>query len=135
MGTVKVAIPMFGDNVSPRSDCASEMMIVEIKDGKIVGSETVTTAGMNEIRTFRMLVAKGVKTIVGGVMPGFCCRMAEAAGINIARIPSMPVSEIIEILKSGETLESFSRCGHQHRRGSGWGGKRRNLSGSGERNE
>ncbi len=44
---MKIAIPIFGNRISPRFDFSPEMWIIEVEKGKVVGQEKLSAANLN----------------------------------------------------------------------------------------
>ncbi len=99
MKIVKVAIPIFGSQVSWRCDCASEILFVEFEDGQVVSRKAVKTEGMNSLQRIKTIAAPGTTMLACGVLPAFYRRMIEACGIKIIQVEGMTVNELIEHLK------------------------------------
>jgi predicted Fe-Mo cluster-binding NifX family protein len=69
--TVKVAIPMFGERVSPRFDCAASFLLVEIEHGEVLNRRELDASGWGADERTKRLVALGVKVLLcGGIDRG-----------------------------------------------------------------
>ena len=99
MITKKVAIPIFGSQVSWRCDCAPEILFVEFENGEIVSRKAVSTEGMNSLQRIRMIAAPGTTMLACGALPEFYRRMIEDLGIQIVQVEGMAVDALIERLK------------------------------------
>jgi predicted Fe-Mo cluster-binding NifX family protein len=102
MNKTKVAIPVFGLQVSPRCDCAQEMLFLEFDSGEIISRRTASMEGMNSLQRVRTISAAGVTTLICGAVPGFFRRMVEALGIRIMQTEGMEIDALIKRLKGGE---------------------------------
>ena len=118
MDKTKIAIPVFGLQVSPRCDCAQEMLFLEFENGEIVSRITASMEGMNSLQRIRTISASGVTLLICGAVPGFFRRMIEAQGIRIMHTEVVEIAVLIEHLKRGK-LNSMVPRAHRGRRKSG----------------
>ena len=102
MDKTKIAIPVFGLQVSPRCDCAREMLFLEFENGEIVSRITASMEGMNPLQRIRTIYASGITLLICGALPGFFRRMIEARGIRIMHTEVVEIEILIEHLKRGE---------------------------------
>ncbi len=63
---MKIAVPVFNSRISPRFDCAQEMLLVDIADGKIVAQWRISIDGLSSIEKNRMMLNLGVDTLICG---------------------------------------------------------------------
>jgi len=115
MDKTKIAIPVFGLQVSPRCDCAREMLFLEFENGEIVSRITASMEGMNPLQRIRTIYASGITLLICGALPGFFRRMIEAQGIRIMHTEVVEIEILIEHLKRGE-LNSMVPRAHRGRR-------------------
>lgn len=124
MDKTKVAIAVFGLQVSPRCDCAQEMLFLEFENGEIVSRRSASMQGMNSLQIIRALSASGVTLLICGAVPGFFRRMIEAQGIRIMHTEGVEIDALIERLKWGKgniTVASTQRGrGKRRRDGCPW---------------
>ena len=111
MNKTIVAIPVFGTQVSPRCDCAPEMLFVEFANGAVVSRRTAVMEGMNSLQRIRTFSTSGVTLLVCGVMPGFYRRMVDSLGIQIIHAEGMAIDDLIEGIIKGE-FASTVPCSH-----------------------
>jgi predicted Fe-Mo cluster-binding NifX family protein len=109
MNKMKVAIPVFGLQVSPRCDCAQEMLFLEFESGEIVSRKMASMAKMNSLQRIRVISTSGVTLLICGSVSGFFRRMIEALGIRIMYTEGVAVETLIEHLKRREF--NLSVCG------------------------
>lgn len=102
MSKTKIAISAFGSQVSPRCDCAPEILFVEFENGKIVSRRTVPMEGMTPLQRIRMISASGTTLMVCGAIPVFYQRMIEALGIKIMYAQGTAIDALLERLKEKE---------------------------------
>ena len=99
MNKTKVAIPVFGLQVSPRCDCAQEMLFLEFENGEIVSRRSASMEGMNSLQRIRAISASGATLLVCGALPGFYRRMIEAQGMQIIHAEGREIEALVERLK------------------------------------
>ncbi len=63
---MKIAIPVFNSRISPRFDCAQEMLLVDVADGKIVAQWKISIEGLSSIEKNRTMLDLGVDTLICG---------------------------------------------------------------------
>lgn len=125
---MKLAISVYGDQISPRFDCAQSILIVSFENEAESVRYSISTIGMNGIQQMKSISAERCTTIICGAMPGFFHRMAQAAGLYVV-FASGAVEEIIESIKKGgiQTVNAAGFRGH----GCGFGHGRGNRCGTG----
>lgn len=116
MDKMKIAIPVFGLQVSPRCDCAQEMLFLEFENGAIVSRITASMKGMNSFQRIRTLSASGVTLLICGAIPGFFSRMIEAQGIWIMHTEVVKIDVLIEHLKRGKLNSMVPNTHRGHRK-------------------
>ncbi len=126
MKDMKLAISVFGDQVSPRFDCAQTILVVNLVGGEEVLRRSISTSGMNGIQQMKSISIEGVSAIICGGMPGFYHRMAEAIGIKVIYAAGS-VEGILDCIKKGEQPPDKPSC--CHKRGRGFGHGQRNHCG------
>jgi predicted Fe-Mo cluster-binding NifX family protein len=114
MNKTKVAIPVFGSQVSPRCDCAPEILFVEFENGEITSRETVVMEGMNFLQRLRSISTSGVTLLACGALPGFYRRMIDYLGIKIIHAERIEINVLIERIKHSEFTKTIP-CGHKER--------------------
>jgi predicted Fe-Mo cluster-binding NifX family protein len=63
---MKIAIPVFNSRISPRFDCAQEMLLVDIADGKIMAQWKISINKLSSIEKNRTMLNLGVDTLICG---------------------------------------------------------------------
>jgi predicted Fe-Mo cluster-binding NifX family protein len=114
MSKAKVAIPVFGSHVSPRFDCAREILFIEFENGEIVSQRTTAMEGMNSLQRLRIISASGSTLLACGAMSGFYRRMIDSLGIQIIHAEGVEIDSLIERIKYGE-FTLTTPCGHKGR--------------------
>ena len=126
---MKIAIPVFGDRVSPRFEFAREMLIVEAAQGREVLREKVLMAGIEPLHRVAQLQSLGVDTVICGGIHPLTLELLASSGIRvIAGVLGDVDSVVNQFLAAGSVSPGWQRPrkrGHRyrHRRGRGpfWG--------------
>ena len=63
---MKIAIPLFGERVSPHFGSSSKILLVDVRNNKITGSITWDIGEQNAIQLARQLAASGVDQLICG---------------------------------------------------------------------
>lgn len=127
MSRYKLAIPESGERVSHRFDCARNIIIIEVDDGKVIGRQSISTENMNGIQIMRQVINSGAESIICGAMPCFYRRMADSVGIKIMHFSgemedAIVAADNIEMLTPSES----TRHGHGRRCGANSAPQNRN---------
>jgi len=97
-----IAIPLFGTRVSPRLDCAQNILLVITNNGVAERDETVRILPTNPIEKIRMLNQLGVEIIICGGLTKFYRRMIEKYGISLISNVYGEASEILSQYLKGK---------------------------------
>jgi predicted Fe-Mo cluster-binding NifX family protein len=80
---MKVAIPIFGNRISPRFDFSPEMWIIEVERGEVVSQEKLPTANLNLPRRLEQITSNGVDKVICGGIDGFSLNQLGSKGIDV----------------------------------------------------
>ena len=69
---MKIAIPLFGNRISPRFDFSPELWIITVENGEVVHQEKLPMANLNLPQRLDQLTANKVEQIICGGIDGFC---------------------------------------------------------------
>lgn len=113
--------------MSHRFDCARNIIIIEVDDGKVIGRQSISTENMNGIQIMRQVINSGAESIICGAMPCFYRRMADSVGIKIMHFSgemedAIVAADNIEMLTPSES----TRHGHGRRCGANSAPQNRN---------
>jgi predicted Fe-Mo cluster-binding NifX family protein len=65
-----VAIPLFGDEVSPRFEYATEVMIADISSGKVSSLRRLSVPAQGGMEVYSLILSAAPETVVcGGIYP------------------------------------------------------------------
>ena len=133
---MKVAIPTFGDRVSPRFDCANTFLIVTWQRDETAQREELSAADWASHDRINRLVDLGVDTVICGGIDRWSADSLLSVGIDLHRWISGSIEESLAALRHGELqaaagIVGETRCGRRrsHRRGRRRGGGPQEMSG------
>jgi predicted Fe-Mo cluster-binding NifX family protein len=101
-----VAIPVFGSEVSPRFDCAKEIMLFRIEGGKIVDRKNVTAVETSSLHILKILSAWKVQQVICGGIDDFSNRMLKGLGIGVSPWVSGNACQALEEFLGNAAKES-----------------------------
>lgn len=80
---MKVAIPLFGNRISPRFDFSPEMRVILFEKGEIVSQEHLSMAHLSLSQRLDYLISSGVNQIICGGIDTFCLDQLTGKGIQV----------------------------------------------------
>ncbi len=108
---MKIAMTVWGNRVSPVFDSAQTILLAEIKDQSVVWKQREFIAGQIPTRLARMLVDKGIDTLVCGAISEQPATIIEAAGITLVSFVSGSATELLETCAKGIPADGFKMPG------------------------
>jgi predicted Fe-Mo cluster-binding NifX family protein len=118
---MKIAVPLFGEEVSPRFGFSTQLLVANIDEAGVQVEGIQELANMRPWQWPDYLATLGIeKLICGGMHPRFQVEM-QRRGIEVIWGVIGPVADALEALRDG-TLQrdQFLRRGRRGRRGRGW---------------
>ena len=82
---MKIAIPIFGNRISPRFDFSPEMWIIEVEGKEVVRQEKLPTANLNLPQRLEQITSNGVNQLICGGIDGFCQTQLGSRGIDVVQ--------------------------------------------------
>jgi len=82
---MKIAIPIFGNRISPRFDFSPEMWIIDVEGGEVVRQEKLPTANLNLPQRLEQITSNGVDKVICGGIDGFCQSQLGSRGIDVVQ--------------------------------------------------
>ncbi|MDH5405975.1 MAG: hypothetical protein OEZ30_09830 [Candidatus Aminicenantes bacterium] len=80
----KVAIPLFGSRVSPRFDCAPDILLATVEGDKVIAKEKLTPLRLSHpIQLINHLIQRGVKVVICGAVDCFSARLMAQRGVRV----------------------------------------------------
>ena len=134
---MKVAIPTFGDRVSPRFDCANTFLVMTLERDEIVHREELSAADWAPHDRINRLVDLGVDSVICGGIDRWSADSLLSVGIDLHGWISGSIEESLAAFRHGELQTAVgigvvgeTRCGRRqgHRRGRRRGGGHQEMS-------
>jgi len=82
---MKIAIPIFGNRISPRFDFSPAMWIIEVEGKEVVRQEKLPTANLNLPQRLEQITSNGVNQLICGGIDGFCQTQLGSRGIDVVQ--------------------------------------------------
>ncbi len=108
---MRVAIPLYGSRVSPRFAFSEQMLVAEIRNGNVAGSDILETGRLVDRQRLEQLSSLGIDVFIcGAADPGF---LAEAGSLDIVAIPDVATEsdEALDLLARGLLLPGYGTYG------------------------
>ncbi len=80
---MRVAIPLFGERVAPRFECASSALVADVDSTGVHGRQTYPLVGLPVPAKLQLLRSLGVEVLVCGGMSGFYARRLQRGGVRL----------------------------------------------------
>ena len=112
---MKAAIPLFGERVAPRLECAATLLVAEVDAGKVLERQTYPLSTPSPQLLVQLLASLGVRAAICGGINGFLARHLQAAGIGVLANVMGDAESALEMFASG-TLRQGWRQGPGSRR-------------------
>ncbi len=80
---MKIAIPLFGERISPRFDFSPEIMIITVENREVVHHERFPIASLNLPQRLEQLTSRGVNQVICGGIDDFSLNQLGTRGIHV----------------------------------------------------
>jgi len=80
---MKIAIPIFGNRISPRFDFSPEIWVIELEKGEVVRQEKLPTGNLNLPQRLEQVTSNGVDKVICGGIDGFSLNQLGNRGIEV----------------------------------------------------
>jgi predicted Fe-Mo cluster-binding NifX family protein len=120
---MKVAIPIFGPRVSPRFDYAPGLLLFNLENGKVVGSEKFSLRDWDRFQRLQKMQELGVQTLICGGIDGNSAQVLSEYGIRVIAWVAGEADEAIQFFLQGKLrpgVELCPRCRRGRRRAQGF---------------
>ena len=104
---MRIAIPIYGERISPRIDCASSFLIVEAESGSLDDVHEVQTKGPELSELFALLLQERIDVVVCGGIRREDRLALETAGIEVNWGWVGEVKDVLKSFASGQRDGSF----------------------------
>ena len=117
---MKIAIPIFGNRISPRFDFSPEMWIIEVERGEVLRQEKLPTANLNLPQRLEQIASNGVDKVICGGIDGFCQNQLGSKGIDIVQDVIGDAEIVFDLFMRGRLQPGLYREGKKRRRFCAW---------------
>jgi predicted Fe-Mo cluster-binding NifX family protein len=115
-----VAIPTFGPRVSPRFDYAPSLLLFNLEDGKVAGSQKFSLQAWDRLQRLQKLKDLGVQTLICGGIDGNSAQVLSDYRIRLIAWVAGEADEAIRCFLEGRLrsgIELCPRCRRGQKRG------------------
>ena len=119
---MRVAIPTFGSRISPRFDCASNVLIVDLDNGEISGRTEQALSHVGARERIHLLRSMGVELLICGGLRRCDHFNMTGMGIDVVSGRMGEVEDVLRHLQEGTF--AFNAVSEQMGRGQGMWGKK-----------
>jgi predicted Fe-Mo cluster-binding NifX family protein len=106
---MKIAIPLFGNKVSPRFDLSPELWIITENKGELVHQEKISMAGLNIPQRIERLSLNGITKLICGGIHDFSLDQLKNRGIDVFHNVIGEADIALNYFLKGE-LQAGSHC-------------------------
>ena len=82
---MKIAIPVFGNRISPRFDFSPELWILTLENKDLVNEEKIPTINLNLPRRLEQIASRRVDKVICGGIDSFSLSQLESRGIDVVQ--------------------------------------------------
>jgi predicted Fe-Mo cluster-binding NifX family protein len=112
---MKIAIPIFGNRISPRFDFSPEIWIIDVEGEEVVRQEKLPTANLNLPQRLEQITSNGVDKVICGGIDGFCQSQLGSRGIDVVQDVIGDAEIVFDLFMKGRLRPGF-RCERRGRR-------------------
>ncbi len=117
---MKIAIPIFGDRISPRFDFSPEIWVIEVEKGRVVRKEKLSTANLNLPQRLDQITSYGVDKVICGGIDGLSRNRLGSRGIDVVQDVIGDAEIVFDLFMRGRLRPGFC-CERRGGRGfCGW---------------
>jgi predicted Fe-Mo cluster-binding NifX family protein len=117
---MKVAIPIFGNRISPRFDFSPEMWIIEVERGEVVSQEKLPMANLNLPQRLEQITSNGIDKVICGGIDGFSLNQLGSKGIDVLEDVIGEAETALDLFMRGRLRPGFCCERRGGRRMCGW---------------
>ena len=113
--SMKIAIPIFENRISPRFDFSPEMWVIEVERGKVVGRERLPTMNLNLPQRLEQITSNGVDKVICGGIDGLSRDQLGSRGIDVIKDVKGEADMVFDLFMRGRLQPG---CCYERRGGS-----------------
>jgi predicted Fe-Mo cluster-binding NifX family protein len=113
---MKIAIPIFGERISPRFDFSPEMWVIEVEGGKVVVQEKFPTTNLSLPQRLEQITSNGVNKVICGGMDALSKDHLRSRGIDVVQDVIGDAEAVFNLFMKGRLRSGFC-CGRGRGRG------------------
>ena len=117
---MKIAIPIYGNRISPRFDFSPEMWIIDVEEGEVVRREKLPTAHLNLPQRLEQITSNGVDKVICGGIDSFCQNQLGSRGIDIVQDVMGDAEIVFDLFMRGKLRPGLCCGGRGGRRFCAW---------------
>ena len=116
---MRVAVPLFGQDVAPRFGFANTFLVAEIEDSRVLGTKLVSIETGSWANRLSNLESLGIKVLLCGGFNRAFTPLAEDLGIDIHAGLTGDAHQVVEAFARGEAMPTFTCIGLGRRKSLG----------------
>lgn len=117
---MKIAIPLFGNRISPRFDFSPEMWLITVENGEVVNQEKFHMGPLTVPQRLEQITSNGVDKVICGGIDGFSLTQLGNKGVEIVHDVIGEAEVAFNLFMKGRLRPGFC-CERRGRRGlCGW---------------
>jgi predicted Fe-Mo cluster-binding NifX family protein len=113
---MKIAIPIFGNRISPRFDFSPELWLITVENGELVNQEKIPTANLNLPQRLEQITSNGVDKVICGGIDGLSRNQLGSRGIDVVQDVIGDADIVFDLFLRGRLRPGFC-CERKRRRG------------------
>jgi predicted Fe-Mo cluster-binding NifX family protein len=117
---MKVAIPIFGNRISPRFDFSPEIWIIDVEGGEVVKQEKLPTGNLNLPQRLEQITSNGVDKVICGGIDVFSRNQLGSRGIDVVQDVIGDAEIVIDLFMRGRLRPGFCCERRRGKRFCGW---------------
>lgn len=98
---MKVAIPLFGSRVSPRFDCAPDILFATVDGGKVASREKFSILRWHPFQLINQLLQMGAEVVICGAIDAFAARFLAQRGLRVIPWVTGQAEEALKLFIEG----------------------------------
>jgi predicted Fe-Mo cluster-binding NifX family protein len=114
--SMKVAITVWGNRISPVFDSAQTILLAEIEDGKIISRNREFLPRLVAAGLARMVAEKQIDTLICGAISARPAQIIQQSGITLLSFVGGNAERFLEDYAAGRPLEPFTMPGCREQR-------------------